>query len=166
MIASRIVAIAQTPTTVSHAARSRDTLGIVAEVPDQAAKVPASAPSPADGEVAIARLEAISTDLRGCVILGADGSPLAASGDLDAWAGAARELLAAADAAAGEPATHAHVGTEDGEVFAVRHRGLALVAAAERFALASLMVFDIRSVLRELAGGADAALVREQREAA
>ena len=47
-------------------------------------------------------------------------------------------MLAAADAAAGEPVTHAHVGTEDGEAFAVRLGGFALVAAAERFALAGL----------------------------
>ena len=61
-------------------------------------------------------------------------SPPAASSS--AWAEAGRGMLAAADAAAGEPVTHAHVGTEDGEAFAVRHEGFALVAAAERFALA------------------------------
>ena len=104
----------------------------------------------------MARLAAMSDDLRGCVILAADGSALAASGELDRWAEAARGLLAAADAAAGEPVTHAHVGTEDGEAFAVRHQGFALVAAVERFALAGLMLFDIRAVLRDLARGVDA----------
>jgi hypothetical protein len=93
----------------------------------------------------------MSADLRGCVILDRDGEPLAASGSLDGWAEAARGMLAAADAAAGEPVAHAHVGTEDGEAFAVRHAGFAVVAAAERFALAGLLLFDIRNVLRDLA---------------
>ena len=110
-------------------------------------------PSVADGEVAVARLAAMSADLRGCVILDAEGSPLAASGPIEAWGEAGRGMLAAADAAAGEPVAHAHVGTEDGEAFAVRHEGFALVAAAERFTLAGLLVFDIRAVLRDLARG-------------
>ena len=76
-------------------------------------------------------------------------------------AGAANELLAAADAAAGEAVTHAHVGTEDGEAFAVRDGGYAVVAAAERFTLASLLFFDIRAVLRDLIRG-PAAIVAER----
>jgi hypothetical protein len=89
--------------------------------------------------------------MRGGCVLDPRGEVIAASGDRKAWGAAARALLAAADAAATEPVTQAHVGTEDGEVFAVRERGYALVAATERFALASLMLFDIRSALRELA---------------
>ncbi len=112
---------------------------------------PKAAPSAADAEVALARLTSMSADLRGCVILSPDGQALAASGDLDGWAEAGRALLAAADAAAGEPVKHAHVGTEDGEAFAVRSDGFAIVAAAERFALAGLLLFDIRNVLRDLA---------------
>jgi hypothetical protein len=42
------------------------------------------------------------------------------------------------------------VATEDGEAFAVRHEDLAMVAVAERFTLASLMIFDMRAVLRDL----------------
>ncbi len=99
----------------------------------------------------------MSADLRGCVILDPGGAALAASGPVDVWAEAARALLEAADAAAGEPVTHAHVGTEDGEAFAVRRHGFALVAAAERFTLAGLMLFDIRAVLRDLARGPAAA---------
>jgi hypothetical protein len=118
-------------------------------------------PSPADAEVAVARLEAMSADLRGCVILDPEGEPLAASGPIETWAEVGRGLLSAADAAAGEPVTHAHIGTEDGEAFAVRHQGFALVAAGERFTLSGLMVFDIRAVLRDLARGPDAAPARE-----
>jgi hypothetical protein len=152
--------IAQTLTTVSHEARSRDTVAIVADVPDRNAE---NGPTVADAEVAVARLTAMSTDLRGCVIVTADGSALAASGELEPWERAAREVLAAADAAAGEPASHAHVGTEDGEVFAVRHRGFALIVASDRFTLASLMLSDMRAVLRELARTPEAAPARDAR---
>jgi hypothetical protein len=123
-------------------------------VPDPSA---AHAATVADAELAVARLAEMSDDLRGCAILTADGTALAASGELEPWGQAARAVLAAADAAAGEPADHTHIGTEDGEVFAVRHEGFALVAASERFSLASLMLSDMRAVLRDLARGAEAA---------
>jgi hypothetical protein len=103
----------------------------------------------------------MSADVRGGVILGSEGTPLAASGESDRWPDAAREMLEAADAAAGEAVSHAHVGTEDGEAFAVRQDGFALVVAAERFTLASLVFADMRAVLRELARGPEAVLPRE-----
>jgi hypothetical protein len=110
-------------------------------------------PGAADAELAVARLEAISDDLTGCAILGPDGAALACTGDLDTWHQAATVLLDAADAAAGGAVSHVHVGTEDGEAFAVREGGLAMVAVSERFPLASLMLSDMRAVLRELARG-------------
>jgi hypothetical protein len=116
-------------------------------VPDPEAT---AGPTVADAEVAVAKLTSMSADVRGCVILDPRGEALAASGPLDDWSEAGRALLAAADAAAGEPVDHAHVGTEDGEAFAVRHDGFVLVAAVERFTLAGLMLFDIRAVLRDL----------------
>ncbi len=131
-------------------------------MPDPSSK---NAPSAADAAVAVARLEAISSELRGCVILAPGGSALAASGDLEAWGSAGRELLAAADAAAGEPADHAHVGTEDGEAFALRLSGYAMVAASERFPLASLMLSDMRAVLRDLVLATSAPPVAEARAA-
>jgi hypothetical protein len=121
----------------------------------------AASPTPTEAAVALARLEAMSTDVRGGVILGPEGPALAASGDSEHWTEVAREMLAAADAAAGEPVTHAHVGTEDGEAFAVRHGGFALVAAAERFTLASLVLADMRAALRDLVRGPDAIALRE-----
>jgi hypothetical protein len=102
-------------------------------------------------EAAIGRLREMAADLRGCALLGPDGRVLAATGDRDGWAAAAAELLAAADEAGGEAATHIHVATEDGEAFAVREESLAMVAVTERFTLASLMIFDMRAVLRDLA---------------
>jgi hypothetical protein len=109
------------------------------------------APDVDPAAAAVARLTEMSPDLRGCAVLGGEGPALAASGDPDGWAQAGAALLAAADAAGPEPASHVHVATEDGEAFAVRHDGLAMVAVAERFVLASLMLFDMRAVLRDLA---------------
>ena len=94
-------------------------------------------PSGEAAEGAVARLTEMSPDLRGCAVLDDAGT----------------ELVAAADAAGNEPASHVHVATEDGEAFAVRHEGLVMVAVAERFTLASLMIFDMRAVLRDLARG-------------
>jgi hypothetical protein len=116
----------------------------------------AVAPTREDAEAAVARTRGMSADLRGCAVLGPDGEALAASGDLERWQEAAAVLLGAADLAADEPFDSVHVGTEDGEVFAVRHGDLAMVAVSDRFALASLMLFDMRTALRELAIGAGA----------
>jgi hypothetical protein len=112
-------------------------------------------PSGEAAQAAVARLTEMSPDLHGCAVLDAEGRALAASGDPESWAGAGAALLAAADAAGDEPASHVHVATEDGEAFAVRHEGLAMVAVAERFTLASLMIFDMRAVLRDLAKGSE-----------
>jgi hypothetical protein len=90
--------------------------------------------------------------MRGCAILTADGEVLAASGESDRWGEAARDLISAADAAGAEPVAHVHVATGDGEAFCVREADLVAVAVTERFALASLMLFDMRAALRELAG--------------
>jgi hypothetical protein len=111
------------------------------------------APSGEAAETAVARLTEMSTNLRGCAVLDHEGRALAASGDPESWASAGAALMAGADAAGDEPASHVHVATEDGEAFAVRHEGLVMVAVAERFTLASLMIFDMRAVLRDLAKG-------------
>jgi hypothetical protein len=114
---------------------------------------PVDAPTLTDADGAVAYLLEISPEMRGCAILAEGGRVLAASGGAEPWGEAGRDLLAAADAAGGEPVTHAHVATGDGEAFCVREGGLAAVAIAERFTLASLMLFDMRITLRRLAGG-------------
>jgi hypothetical protein len=114
-------------------------------------------PIEAAAERAVSYLEEISPEMRGCAILDAEGAVLSTTGEPDAWGRAGGELLAAADAAAGEPASHAHIATGDGEAFMVREGGLAAVAVAERFTLASLMLFDLRVALRDLAADAAAA---------
>ena len=143
-------AIAQIPTTVSHEARSSVTPGILTAMADSRESIGAAA------ERAVANLEEISPEMRGCAVLDAGGAVLAATGEPDAWGKAGCELLAAADAATGEPASRAHVATGDGEAFVVREDGLAAVAVTDRFTLASLMLFDLRVALREVAAPAAA----------
>jgi predicted regulator of Ras-like GTPase activity (Roadblock/LC7/MglB family) len=122
--------------------------GIFTDVTDVAATE--VVPGDAAG-AALAFLTEMSPDLRGAAILDAEGAVLAASGDSERWREDAAALLAVADAAGEEPVEQVHVATEQGEVFALRHGGLAAVAVAERFALASLLFFDMRSTLRGLA---------------
>ena len=112
---------------------------------------PVDAPTLSDAGRAVAYLEEISPEMRGCAILTDDGEVLAASGDTERWKETGRDLISAADAAGDEPVAHAHVATGDGEAFCVREAGLVAVAVAERFTLASLMLFDMRNALRELA---------------
>ena len=112
----------------------------------EAERVPNASPA----EMAVARLAEMSPDLRGCAVLDSSGRALAASGDVERWGKAGAALLGAADATGADPAAQVHVATEDGEAFAVRHEGLAMVAVAERFVLASLMIFDLRAILRDL----------------
>lgn len=114
----------------------------------------AQAPAP-DRESAAAALEFLgemSPDLRGAAILGPEGEVLAATGDAsERWGDDAAALFSAADGAEQEPVEQVHIATEQGEVFAIRNAGLAAVAVTDRFALASLLLFDMRSMLRELA---------------
>jgi predicted regulator of Ras-like GTPase activity (Roadblock/LC7/MglB family) len=106
-------------------------------------------------EGALAFLTEMSPDLRGAAIIGSEGAVLAASGAPGHWREGVTALFEVADRAGGEPVEQVHIGTEQGEVFALRHAGLAAVAVTERFALASLTFFDMRSLLRDLAAGGD-----------
>jgi hypothetical protein len=102
-------------------------------------------------EAALAFLAEMSPDLRGAAILAEDGTVLAAAEEPERWGEDAAALFAIADRAGGEPAEQVHIATEQGEVFGLRHAGLAAVAVTERFALASLTFFDLRATLRDLA---------------
>ncbi|HWT90204.1 MAG TPA: hypothetical protein VN179_03730 [Solirubrobacterales bacterium] len=118
-------------------------------MPDAAA---ATAPSRDSAEAALEFLAEMSPDLRGAAILGPEGEVLAATGEEpERWAEDAAALFAAADGAEGVPVEQVHIATEQGEVFAIRDAGLAAVSVTDRFALASLMLFDLRSALRRLA---------------
>jgi predicted regulator of Ras-like GTPase activity (Roadblock/LC7/MglB family) len=143
--------MAQTTTTVIQDARARVTVGIFTQMADAPA---ATAPSSDSAEAALAFLAEMSPDLRGAAILGSDGEVLAASsGKPKRWQEDAAALFAAADAAEEAPVEQVHIATEQGEVFAIRNEGLTAVAVTDRFALASLLLFDMRSMLRELARG-------------
>jgi predicted regulator of Ras-like GTPase activity (Roadblock/LC7/MglB family) len=106
-------------------------------------------------EGALAYLTEMSPDLRGGAILDAGGAVLAASGRPERWREDVATLLEIADRAGEEPVEQLHIATEQGEVFAMRHTGLTVVAVTDRFALASLLFFDMRAVLRDLAAGGD-----------
>jgi hypothetical protein len=126
--------------------------GILAEMADGETRGAITGES---ASTALAYLYEMSPDLRGGAILDGSGGVLAASGHSDRWREDASALLGVADRADAEPVEQVHVATEQGEVFALRHAGLAAVAVTDRFALASLLFFDMRSVLRDLAAGGD-----------
>lgn len=109
-----------------------------------------------EAERALAFLDQMSPDLRGAAVLDSSGAALAASGEPERWTEDARALFEVADRAGGEPVEQVHIGTEQGEVFALRHEGLAMIAVTDRFALASVLLFDMRSLLRELAASGEA----------
>jgi predicted regulator of Ras-like GTPase activity (Roadblock/LC7/MglB family) len=109
-------------------------------------------PSAEAAEQALAYLAEMSPDVRGGAILTVGGEVLAASGDGD-WAPGASALIDAADRRGEEPAEQIHIATEQGEVFLLRQGGLVAVTVTDRFVLASVMSFDMRAVLRDLASG-------------
>lgn len=150
-----MAASAQIATTLIQEIRAGFTTCMFAEMADATLQRPpadaSAAPSEADAAAAIARFAALSGEVRGAAILGPDGDVLAASGDRARWGAAADALLRAADSAAGAEVAQSHVATEEGEVYAVRLGGLAMVAVSDRFALASLMTSDMRATLRALA---------------
>lgn len=136
-------------TVMIQEARARVTVGIFADMPDAAATAP---PSEESAAAALEFLAEMSPDLRGAAILGPEGEVLAATGEeRERWRKDAAALFAAADEAEGVPVEQVHIATEQGEVFAIRNAGLAAVSVTDRFALASLMLFDLRSALRRLA---------------
>ena len=126
-------------------------MGIVTAVPD----------STLTPELALRYLDELSTDIRAAVLLDGAGRVAAArsaTGEPPAerLGELAARLFEHADEAAG--ATHAFEGevaqveatTADGAVFAVRAEGWRIAVVAGRFALPSLMFYDLRAVLSDL----------------
>jgi hypothetical protein len=93
----------------------------------------------------------MSADMRAGAILTAGGEVLASDGPADDWAKRVGEVLSLADAAPDGRAEHIHIATEAGELFLTRSDDLTVAAITERFVLASLMSFDMRAVLTDLA---------------
>ena len=109
--------------------------------------------------LALDYLDELSTDIRGAVLLDAGGGVAAAwRGDTDRAERMREpllELLERADAAAGEsaPAAQVEVTTARGAVFCVRDERWTLAVVAGRFALLSLMFYDLRHVVDDLGAG-------------
>jgi hypothetical protein len=111
--------------------------------------------------LALDYLAELSTDIRAGVLLGTGGELVSAWEGDDERGERVRELVAdlldRVDAEAGdrEPPTQVEVSTGAGGVFVVRDASWTIAVVTGRFALASLMFYDLRKVLEDL--GAEAA---------
>ena len=94
--------------------------------------------------LALDYLRELSADIRAGVVLDPEGALLAGPEELH---DAARDLVAGAP-----EAEEVHVSTADGAVFAARSPSHALVVVCGRLALPSLIRYDLRLVLADLAG--------------
>ena len=112
-------------------------------------------------ERAAERLRGLSADVRAAVLLDAAGSLAGACNDdhdsAPALGELARRLFEEVDRATrdwdAEPAEQVEVQVPGGAEFGSRTPRWTLVAVAKRGALSSLMLYDLRAVLRELEGG-------------
>ncbi|HWM08104.1 MAG TPA: hypothetical protein VNO82_02135 [Solirubrobacteraceae bacterium] len=96
--------------------------------------------------LALDYLRELSADIVTGVVLAPDGALLAGRDEL---AAAARDLFAAA----GDAAAEIHATTAEGAVYAARSDRHAIAVVCGRFALPSLIRYDLRKVLADLAGG-------------
>jgi hypothetical protein len=129
---------------VSQAIFAADTAGIVAGVP--AALTP---------ELALQYLGELSTDIKASLVVSADGRTAAASrpGEPgDRLRDLTDELFARADVADDRAVTQVEVSTGVGSVYAVRDERWTIGVVTGRFALSSLMFYDLRRVLGDLEG--------------
>ena len=134
----------QASTVVSQAIFAADTAAIVATV--SASLTP---------ELALQYLGELSTDIKASVVLSADGRTAAASkpGETgDRLRELTQQLFERADAADSQVVTQVEVSTGDGAVYAVRDERWTVGVVTGRFALSSLMFYDLRSVLGDLEG--------------
>jgi hypothetical protein len=126
-------------------------VGIVTAVPD----------STLTPELALRYLDELSTDIRAAVLLDSTGKMAAAhapDGDPppDKLAELAGQLFANADRAAevahgfAPPVSQLEITIDEGAVFAVRAHGWTIAVVAGRFALPSLMFYDLHAVLSDL----------------
>ncbi len=95
-------------------------------------------------------IEGLSTDVRACVLLDADGRLVGVDrgheADGEELAKLAREVLERAET------TQVEVSTGAGIVYVLRSGRWTLAVVAGRFALSSLVFFDLRRALEELGG--------------
>jgi predicted regulator of Ras-like GTPase activity (Roadblock/LC7/MglB family) len=106
-------------------------------------------------ELALSYLGELSTDIKASVIVSADGRSVATSrpGEQgDRLRDLTQQLFERADAADSQVVTQVEVSTGDGGVFAVRDERWTIGVVTGRFALSSLMFYDLRRVLGDLEG--------------
>jgi predicted regulator of Ras-like GTPase activity (Roadblock/LC7/MglB family) len=112
-------------------------------------------------ELALRYLDELSTDIRAAVLVDRSGNVAAAQAaegepPPERRVDLAAQLFERADAAADSahgfdgPVAQVEVTTADGAVFAVRAEGWTIAVVAGRFALPSLMFYDLRAVLSDL----------------
>jgi predicted regulator of Ras-like GTPase activity (Roadblock/LC7/MglB family) len=104
-------------------------------------------------ELALQYLGELSTDIKASVLFSSDGRTVVASrpGEAgDQLRALTVELLERADAADADPVSQVEISTGDGAVFALRGERWTLAVVTGRFALSSLMFYDLRSVLADL----------------
>lgn len=124
------------------------------EVPEPARGGPVR-PNVPPGSGGVAYLEELEPDLRGVAIFGPDGAVIECSVPTGSgFADAAASLVGQLEACAREPLDSCHIAADEAGVFVVREGDFTLVAVAARSVLASLMTYDIRMTLRDLATGA------------
>jgi hypothetical protein len=105
-----------------------------------------TAPPALTPPLALDYLRELSADIRAGVVLDPEGALLAGP---EALAEPARDLIKAAGAVAAE----VHVSTADGAVYAARSDRHTIAVVCGRFALPSLIRYDLRLVLADLGGG-------------
>jgi hypothetical protein len=108
-------------------------------------------------ELALQYLGELSTDIKASVVLSSDGRTAAASrpGEPgDQLRDLAQQLFERADVVDDRAVTQVEVSTGDGAVYAVRDEHWTIGVVTGRFALSSLMFYDLRSVLSDLEGKA------------
>jgi hypothetical protein len=105
-------------------------------------------------DVALERLSQMSADIRAAVLVDRAGAVAACTDDDEQrsrrYGELVRELFERAGVTAGEPPAQLEAQVEGGAVFAVRRPRWTLAAITARPALASLMFYDLRSVLSDL----------------
>jgi hypothetical protein len=103
--------------------------------------------------LALDYLGELSTDIKASVLFSSDGRTAAASlpGEAgDQLRDLTVELFERADAADADSVSQVEVSTGDAAVFAVRGDRWTVAVVTGRFALSSLMFYDLRSVLADL----------------
>jgi predicted regulator of Ras-like GTPase activity (Roadblock/LC7/MglB family) len=108
-------------------------------------------------ELALQYLGELSTDIKASVVISADGRNTAASkpGEAgDKLRDLTRQLFEQADEADAQEVAQVEVSTGDGAVYAVRDGRWTIGVVTGRFALSSLMFYDLRRVLGDLEGQA------------